>query len=229
MKKQMILGVSALLLSSGLYALTTEEQVAANTIGIGVNSENITSLKERVSELEAIIIRLEAHHNIRQFTINGTSGLDITLEEFKNKISSLNYQSGEFLYIKGVNSDGKVGICTSKSNAANAINAYLNDSDLNGQMFNPIDLWYKTGTTSPWTQAYYADLSTYGGAHQIQYYARNSSNTESVSMSVIPDEWDNHYDPRYQGAEIYVNGWDTAGDKSITFKVAPTRLEACGF
>lgn len=190
-------------------------------VAIATHSDSLLTIDAQMQALDVRVTALEDVTNAREFTVHGTMGYDITLTEFRNDIASLNYISGEYLYVRGVGSQGTKEFCTSNTNAATLLQYYVNDIRYMWAQSTPSLTWQKTSNSWVSVNAVNSNSNYYDG-DSLRIASRDYSNTYIYNY-VHPDYY---YNP---SQEIYVNGWEYDGNNSITYRVASTRAEACGF
>ncbi len=230
MKKYIITASMAITLASCLQASTLEEQVSANTLSIGLNSTSIetisnvlNSLEKRIITLETKVTTLEGFHNIREFTIHGTNEKDITYEGLQIGLSSLNYQNNEFLYIKAEGSNGVSEFCTSNSKAKELLDAYIEGNTYTWWGYNYANTWsiLRLRGESSWSPSYRINAAS--AIHTLyNNFSLTISNSSSNSSEI-------HIKPNELTNDVFANGSDTYSNNSVIFRVAPTRMQACGF
>ena len=231
MKKGIIIASIAMTLASGLQAVTLEElevRLNAGEAMLNSMSTQITTLETRlnageamlnststqITTLETQIAELQTFHNIRHISIDENT----TTQSLKDKLGSLNYQSGEFLYLT-TDSSQTAELCTSHPKAAD----WVNDLPAEGGGYtwwgyDYTDTWMTIPSEPTWTPVY--RINAQSSAQHGQFYLSLLNNLSAgAEFNARASEIGTSIDT-YQA-------W--SGANSITLKVAATREEACGF
>ena len=248
MRKQIIIASLAITLASGLQA-TTEEQVAANTIDIGLNSVSIESLvntmaafEDRINTLESKVTTLESFHlSTREFTVTDNEQYYVRTAGFADKITSLNFNDGEWLYIEAKGDlldDGTIHtkeICTSDSRLTSYLNKYTDSTQ------DPmVSTWFHIPSENELTYIkhdfeslphglnWVVATTIWGevldferlklGASSMGAYTNVDVKPINVSQFVDGDMW---------LTSIYLD--NPSPTNIATYRVGTTRLQACGF
>jgi len=184
----------------------------------------ITLINSQISAIAGRVTILEGLHVVtREYTVFGTSGLDVTVAQFRAGLSSLNLQHGDFLLVKGIGSQGTKSFCTSNTNVIDVVNNYI--ADVSDSWYGEYlsDTWINAG--SSWQDIYYIYVNAYDYYDSLDFYGYDTS-YNWVENYVIPDYYDSYYGGSY---EVYANNWDYYSNNSITYKAGTTKLETCGF
>ncbi len=236
--------------SADINALSASLVVMNSNLTIA--QSNITTLQAQVTSAESAIDSqqaqlavidgvLENHgerivfleENQESPNVNGEFTLidiyrdeDITDQEFVNKLTSLNYHKGEYLFISANSKNAFGEICTNDPEAFYVLETYISGGNkyYSGPASSSSENWMRHSRITAWRGASSISYRGYASSYYpyLVFSASDSART-SRAIYVNPNRYPN---------EAYVSGTgvsSSGGDVKVLYKAGSTRQEACGF
>ena len=195
----------------------TESDLASQQVAIDNLASVLGTMDVRVTELEL----LHPDSDAREITvIDVGTGDDLIMATVQSQFSTLNFQSGDYLYIYGAGASGITEFCSNDLRVKQAIDGFLGNYNAGNYGYYSSDTWLKRNSGWTFEGNQYTSIRNYvSGTYQfLDFYA--SGNGVWGQIHLRPNE--SYY-------ELYVSGWGYGQSQSATYRAASTRLDACGF
>lgn len=186
-------------------------RVTAAETNLDSQEISLSAINSHLDLLDVQVSTLQGLHT-REFTIVDNPNVeDITNAQFIDKITALNYVSGEWFYI----AVGENEFCSSNAEIASMLSKYTEGVNYTG--YSNTDSYINTG--NGWASTTYTFKSSYWYADNSYIHFNVNSSNDNLNIAITPDY--------YSYGEVYLNGvWN---DYTATVRVGSSRLGTCGF